>query len=98
MPCLCLLNEKHSEIETDLLFNAVNPLRQKRNKKMMKEAPEEKKNLDHFSICACHPCAGAMLIFSVSFQFYQMSPKRRQLVHLRCIYTMAFLGNYAMWV
>ena len=22
-----------------------------------------------FSICACHPCAGAMLIFSVSFQF-----------------------------
>jgi len=26
------------------------------------------KNLDHFSICACHPCAGAMLIFSVLFQ------------------------------
>ncbi len=23
----------------------------------------------HFSICACHPCVGAMLIFSVSFQF-----------------------------
>ena len=23
----------------------------------------------HFSICPCHPCAGAMLIFSVSFQF-----------------------------
>ena len=22
----------------------------------------------HFSSCACHPCAGAMLIFSVSFQ------------------------------
>ena len=22
----------------------------------------------HFSICACPPCAGAMLIFSVSFQ------------------------------
>jgi hypothetical protein len=34
---------------------------------------EEKKNLDHFSIYACHPCAGAMLIFSVSFQFYRMS-------------------------
>ena len=29
----------------------------------------------HFSICACHPCAGAMLIFSVSFQFYRMIPK-----------------------
>ena len=27
------------------------------------------KNLLHFSICACHPCAGAMLIFSVSFEF-----------------------------
>ena len=23
----------------------------------------------HFSICACHPCAGAMVIFSVSFQY-----------------------------
>ena len=23
----------------------------------------------HFSICACHPSAGAMLIFSASFQF-----------------------------
>ena len=22
----------------------------------------------HFSMCACHPCAGAMLILSVSFQ------------------------------
>ena len=31
--------------------------------------------LVHFSICACHPCAGAMLIFSVSFQFYRMIPK-----------------------
>ena len=27
------------------------------------------KNHLHFSICACHPCAGAMLIFSVLFQF-----------------------------
>ena len=27
----------------------------------------------HFSICACHPCAGAMLIFSVSFQFLRMT-------------------------
>jgi hypothetical protein len=33
---------------------------------------EQRKNLDHFSICACHPCAGAMLIFSVSFQFYRV--------------------------
>ena len=29
----------------------------------------------HFSICACHPCAGAMPIFSVLFQFYRMIPE-----------------------
>jgi len=34
-----------------------------------KLTPHEAKNCIHFSICACHPCAGAMLIFSVSFQF-----------------------------
>ena len=33
------------------------------------------KNLVHFLLCACHPCAGAMLIFSVSFQFYRMIPE-----------------------
>ena len=32
-------------------------------------------NCLHFSICACHPCAGAMLIFSVSFQFQRMIPE-----------------------
>ena len=32
-------------------------------------AGKPKKFWNHFSICACHPCAGAMLIFSVSFQF-----------------------------
>ncbi len=30
------------------------------------------KNSEHFSICACHPCAGAVLIFSVSFRFYRI--------------------------
>ena len=34
--------------------------------------PDKQKILEPFSIYACHPCAGAMLIFSVSFQFYQM--------------------------
>ena len=29
----------------------------------------------HFSICVCHPCAGAMLTFSVSFQLYWMIPE-----------------------
>jgi len=33
------------------------------------------KDCVHFSICACHPCAGAMIIFSVSFQFYLMIPE-----------------------
>ena len=27
------------------------------------------------TVCACHPCAGAVLIFSVSFQFYRMFPE-----------------------
>ena len=27
------------------------------------------------SICACHPCAGAMLIFSASFQVSRMTPE-----------------------
>ena len=35
---------------------------------------KQKKKSDTFSICACHPCAGAMLIFSVSFQFLRMTP------------------------
>ena len=32
-------------------------------------------NMVFFSICACHPCAGAMLIVSASFQFYRMIPE-----------------------
>ena len=40
-----------------------------RARAMIKTAQAELKNWLHFSICACHPCAGAMLIFSVSFQF-----------------------------
>ena len=35
---------------------------------------------DTFSIFACHPCAGAMLIFSVSFQFLRMMPKHSDLM------------------
>ena len=30
----------------------------------------------HFSICACHPCAGGMLIFPVSFLFFTDDPRR----------------------
>ena len=56
------------------------------------------KNLDHFSICACHPCAGAMLIFSVSFQFYQMSPKGQTLKPFsEDIYILMYLMCLSMW-
>ena len=51
---------------------------------------KEKKNLDHFSIYACHPCAGAMLIFSVSFQFYRMSRRTNSSV-LLCIINLSLL-------
>ena len=56
---------------------------------------KELKNLVHLSICACHPCAGAMLIFSVSFQFYRMIPEGNPipcLVMLRCGYTHLCIG------
>ena len=33
------------------------------------------KNLIHFPICARHPCAKGMLLFSASFQFYRMLPE-----------------------
>ena len=39
------------------------------------------KNSLPFSICACHPCAGAMLIFSVSFQFYRIFPEGNPWIH-----------------
>ncbi len=54
--------------------------------------------MDHFSICACHPCAGAMLIFSVSFQFYQMSPKRRKVKFSFSIYKTPFRSTQTIWV
>ena len=40
---------------------------------LAKRGQNKKKKCDTFSICACHPCAGAMLIFSVSFQFLRMT-------------------------
>ena len=50
----------------------------------------ETKKSDTFSICACHPCAGAMLIFSVSFQFLRMTPISRS-SSLIIIFTMSYL-------
>ena len=41
----------------------------KKKGSLSQRLPNWKKNCLHFSICACHPCAGAMLMFSVSFQF-----------------------------
>ena len=39
----------------------------------------------HFSICACHPCAGAMLIFSASFNFNGWPPKGIRFVVICCL-------------
>ena len=36
---------------------------------LLAKTDERQKKSIPFSIFACHPCAGAMLIFSVSFQF-----------------------------
>lgn len=45
-----------------------------KSRTVLQRSRKWRKNWLHFSICACHPCAGAMLIFSVSFQFYRMAP------------------------
>lgn len=68
--------------------------RSRSNKERM---PRAKKNLDHFSICACHPCAGAMLIFSVSFQFYRMSPKRQPCRQLCGIRRRESIASLSIW-
>ena len=34
----------------------------------------------HFSICTRHPCAGAMLVFSVSFKFLTMPGKTSYII------------------
>jgi len=47
----------------------VSGIRQRPRFRRRRGSPKSKKKCLHFSICACHPCAGAMLIFSVSFQF-----------------------------
>ena len=44
------------------------------------------KVLVHFSICASHPCAGAMLIFSISFQFYRMIPEGNPSIWLAVVH------------
>ena len=33
------------------------------------------KDVAYFSVCACHPCTRAMLIFCVPFQFYWVMPE-----------------------
>jgi hypothetical protein len=60
-------------LKTALLFSLATGIRPAMNEQRQEGAEEQtNKKSDTFSICACHPCAGAMLIFSVSFQFYRM--------------------------
>ena len=72
--------------------------RKPQNWKHYLESKEDwQKNLDHFSIYACHPCAGAMLIFSVSFQFYRMSPKRQPCRQLCGIRRRESIASLSIW-
>ena len=59
--------------------------------------------LAHFSICACHPCAGAMLIFSV-FRHVRMTRTNREVYqvfrhvshwHLQVLHTLSFMACLA---
>ena len=45
----------------------------------------------HFSICVCvcHPCTGAMLIFSVSFQFLSQKPYNLLCIVLMLIFSVS---------
>ena len=52
-----------------LQFRANKAIRKQHGNTVAPPARRVRKKQVHFSICACHPCAGAMLIFSVSFQF-----------------------------
>ena len=63
---------------------------------ILKRSSLSPKNLVHFSICACHPCAGAMLIFSVSFQFYRMIPEGNPFFHIGIYvkYTISSHGSF----
>ena len=45
------------------------------NTGFVKDVRKQAGNCLHFSMCACHPCAVAMLIFSASFQFRRMIPE-----------------------
>ena len=53
------------ELGMEIKWWFTDPKRPQRRRKQNKS--------DTFTICACHPCAGAMLIFSVSFQFLRMT-------------------------
>ena len=54
----------------------------------------ETKNVLHFSICACHPCAGAMLIFSVSFQVYRMISEENPAAKFSCDIASALVAQW----
>ena len=40
-----------------------------------KSTRNQRKDMLHFSVCACHPCAGSMRIFSVSFAWWLLPQK-----------------------
>ena len=79
--------ELPSDSDSEILSLPILPLRIDRTRRSWVGAPVRAwrahrsdsnsaySNCLHFSMCACHPCAGAVLIFSVSFQFSRMIPE-----------------------
>ena len=54
-----------------------NPCRSSQLREYQSQSPRRfaSKLCLHFSMCACHPCAGAMLMFHVSLQLSRMLPE-----------------------
>ena len=67
--------EISNEIRSRILFIGIMEQKRESDNRVLRMGVKKKgqKNRDTFSMYACHPCAGTMLIFSVSFQFFQMT-------------------------
>ena len=46
-------------------------------------------------LIACHPCAGAMLIFSVSFQFFDVSRRSKPIICMDYMDKLTLIRSYA---
>lgn len=71
----CRCERDGHEIRRMILFIGIMEQKRESDNRVLRMGVKKKgqKNRDTFSMYACHPCAGTMLIFSVSFQFFQMT-------------------------